>query len=78
MKNFNNSVFNAKAFAMFTVKSTNENTSFTDRIAKESLRRSAKALQESGQILQEKRKYKEYVMQHGSLNQAINAFFDFN
>ena len=78
MKNFNNSVFYAKAFAMFTVKSTNENTSFTDGIAKESLRRSAKALQESGKILQEKRKYKEYIMKNGSFYQAMDAFFDFN
>lgn len=78
MKSNNNSIFNAKAFAMFTVSTSHNRELFTDHIIKESLNNSAKALQESGKILQDKKRYKEHMMKHGSLNQAANAFFDLN
>ena len=53
----------------------NHSADYSYEIMKELNRKSANDIQKRSKEYQKKKAEKEYAMKHGSLNQAINAFF---
>ena len=53
----------------------NRSADYSYEIMKELNRKSANDIQKRSEEYQKKKAEKEYAMKHGSINQAINAFF---
>ena len=53
----------------------NRSADFSYKIMKDLNRKAASDIQKRSKEYQKKKADKEYILKHGSLNQAINAFF---
>ncbi len=57
------------------IVANNRSADFSYKIMKDLNRKAANDIQKRSKEYQKKKAEKEYILKHGSLNQAINAFF---
>jgi hypothetical protein len=70
MKTYTTSIVNTTL-----IVAGNRSADSSNKIMKEFNRKVANDIQKRSEEYQKKKAEKEYAMKHGSLNQAINAFF---
>lgn len=70
-----NSTINISIINTTLLIANNRSADSSYDIMKELNRKSANDIQKRSEEYQKKKAEKEYAMKHGSLNQAINAFF---
>ena len=70
-----NSTINISVINTTLLIANNRSADSSYDIMKELNRKSANDIQKRSEEYQKKKAEKEYAMKHGSLNQAINAFF---
>ena len=70
-----NSNINISVANTILLIANNRSADYSYEIMKKLNRKSANDIQKRSEEYQKKKAEKEYAMKHGSLNQAINAFF---
>ena len=70
-----NSTINISIVNITLLITNNRSADYSYEIMKNLNRKTANDIQKRNEEYQKKKAEKEYAMKHGSLNQAINAFF---